>query len=198
MMTIIGLTGGSGGGKTTALRVLADLGAHVIDCDALYHKLLAENEAMVEEITVRFPEAFIDGVLNRKALGKIVFQDKAALTALNAITHRHVCEAVDHEIEAYEGVLIGIEAIALIESGLAERCTSVAGILAPEADRIRRIMAREGIGEAYAKARIESQKPDVFFKEHCDYIIENNYPTAEAFAAACRAAFTQIIAGGEA
>jgi len=197
-MTIIGLTGGSGGGKTTALRVLADLGARVIDCDALYHKLLTENGAMVGEIAARFPDALIDGVLNRKALGKIVFQDSAALEALNKITHRHVCEAVDCEIRAYQGTLIAIEAIALIESGLADRCTSVVGILAPEDDRICRIMAREGIGEAYAKSRIESQKPDVFFKEHCDSIIENNYPTAEAFAEACRTAFTQIIAGGEA
>jgi len=197
-MTIIGLTGGSGGGKTTALQVLEDLGAHVIDCDLLYHKLLAENGGMVGEIVARFPDALVDGVLNRKALGKIVFQDQEALEALNAITHRHICEAVDCEIKAYEGTLIAIEAIALIESGLANRCTSVVGILAPEEDRIRRIMVREGIDETYAKARIESQKSDAFFKAHCGHIIENNYPTAEAFAKACRMAFTQIIAGGEA
>jgi len=197
-MTIIGLTGGSGGGKTTALRVLEDMGAHIIDCDALYHKLLTENRAMTAEIAASFPDALVNDTLDRKALGKIVFQDKTALEALSAITHPFVCQAVDREIKAYQGTLVGLEAIALIESGLGTRCTSIVGILAPEADRIQRIMAREGIDKAYAKARIKSQKPDIFFREHCDHIIENNYPTAEAFATACRAAFTQIIARGEA
>jgi len=195
---IIGLTGGSGSGKSTALRVLEGTGAHVIDCDALYHKLLTENAAMVEEITAHFPSVMIGGTLDRKALGEIVFQDSEALEALNKITHHHVCQAVDGEIAAYKDKLLAIEAIALIESGLADRCTSVVGILAPIEERIRRIVAREGIEEAYARARIESQKSDAFFKEHCDHIIENTYPTAEAFAEVCGGRFTEIIAEGEA
>jgi len=194
---IIGLTGGSGGGKTAALRVLEELGAHIIDCDALYHKLLLEHAVMVDEIAVCFPSVVKDSILDRKALGRIVFSDLEALKALETITHKHVCEAVDCEIAAHSGTLIAIEAIALIESGLAERCTCTVAILAPEADRIKRIMAREGIDEQYARTRIKSQKPDVFFKEHCDYTIENTYSTIEAFAKACRDQFTEIIAKGD-
>ena len=187
------------------MHVLEDFGAHTIDCDALYHKLLTAGAAscrphsgMTAEIAARFPSAVIGGTLDRKVLGEIVFYDPDALDALNAITHRHVCEAVDREIAAHQGKLIAIEAIALIESGLADRCTTVVGILAPVEDRIRRIMAREGIDESYARARIASQKPDQFFWEHCDHIIENTYPTAEAFTAACRERLGQIIAKGEA
>jgi len=198
LQCIIGLTGGSGSGKSTALRVLENMGAHVIDCDARYHRLLAENGEMVEDIATRFPNATIDGALDRKALGGIVFGDPEALEALNKITHNHVCRAVACEIEAHKDKLLVIEAIALIESGLADRCTSVVGILAPIEDRVHRLMAREGIAETYARARIESQKPDVFFREHCDHIIENTYTSAEVFAEVCRDRFTQIIAGGEA
>jgi len=198
-MTIIGLTGGSGGGKSTALRTLAALGAEVIDCDALYHELLTSGGAMVTELSDRFPGVVTDGVLDRKALGQIVFHDPDALADLNAITHRHVCDAVDIQIAdctALHGTLMAIEAIALIESGLGSRCTTIVGVLAPAERRAERIMAREGLDHAYATARLESQKPDAFFREHCDYIIENDYPTPEAFAAACQTQFMQVITEG--
>ena len=91
-MTIIGITGGTGAGKTTVLSVLADLGAGIIDCDAVYHRLLAEDAQMGEELRARFgPEVFgAGGALDRKALGRVVFDDPQALLDLNAITHRHV------------------------------------------------------------------------------------------------------------
>jgi len=195
-MTIIGLTGGSGAGKSTALSVLAELGAEIIDCDALYHELLHTDGAMAGEIAARFPDAVTGGALHRKTLGRIVFRDPEALADLNTITHRHVCNAVDARIAAYAqngGTLLAIEAIALIESGLASRCTCTVGILAPVESRIERIVAREEIDRAYATARIESQKPDAFFREHCDYTLENTAPTVEAFAAVCRAFLVGII-----
>jgi len=194
-MTVIGLTGGSGAGKTTALRVLADMGAARIDCDAVYHELVATSRPMLGELAARFPGVVVDGRLDRKALGQIVFHDRAALADLNAITHKYVCQAVDERLAALAGAgteLVAIEAIALIESGIAERCDIVVGVIAPAADRVQRITAREGIPPAYAMARIESQKPDAFFREHCDFILENAYPTVEDFAEACRALFGRM------
>lgn len=85
-MHIVGITGGTGCGKTTALMELERQGALVIDCDAVYHELLASNAAMLAEINARFPGTIENGVLQRKKLGAVVFADAAALDDLNAIT----------------------------------------------------------------------------------------------------------------
>ena len=206
-MTVLGLTGGSGTGKTTALGVLAERGATVIDCDAVYHELVAAGGLMIAELAHRFPGVVENGRLQRKALGQIVFHDPAALADLNVITHKYVCQAVDDRLTAlalhsppwrgapqgWGGSIVAIEAIALIESGLNTRCDLVVGILAPADERIRRITAREGIDPAYAQSRIESQKPDEWFRTHCDHIIENAYPSPAAFAEACRRLFDRIL-----
>lgn len=84
---IIGITGGTGCGKTTALSVIADLGGVIIDCDKVYHDLLKTDTAMLDAIESRFPGTVIDSVLDRKALAAIVFSDENALKDLNAITH---------------------------------------------------------------------------------------------------------------
>ena len=69
---------------------------------------------------------------------------------------------------------VGIDAIALIESGLGKRCHAVVGVLAPPEMRIRRIMAREGISEDYARNRVAAQKDDAYFRANCDYILDND------------------------
>ena len=118
-MTIIGITGGSGGGKTSALRALQSLGAVVIDCDSLYHELLEQNTEMIGEIAARFEGAVKDGTVDRKALGVIVFNDAGALAELNRITQ--VCfgrgRAPSEGMGSQGGTLAAVDAIALIESG---------------------------------------------------------------------------------
>lgn len=121
-MHIVGITGGTGCGKTTALMELERRGALVIDCDAVYHELLASNTAMLAEINARFPGTIENGVLQRKKLGAVVFADAAALDDLNAITHRYVRAEVQSRLRAWArqgGTVAAIDAIALIESGLA-------------------------------------------------------------------------------
>ena len=195
-MTIIGITGPSGAGKSTALRVLAEMGACTIDCDAVYHNLLESAGPMLEALYKRFPGAIKAGKINRKLLGKIVFSDEKALLELNTITHSHVGQEVQRQLaqlkESGES-LVAMEAIALIESGLASLCTDLVGILAPTETRAARIMAREGIPFDYAMARIKSQKPDSFFREHCDYIVENQRSDVQNFTKACHELFLQII-----
>ena len=185
-MRVFGLTGGSGTGKTTVLRVLSGRGAKIIDCDKLYHKLLEENGPLLAEIHARFPDAFEGGCLNRKQLGNIVFNDETALLDLNAIAHKYVCEAVDALLAQYraEGEnIVAIEAIALVESGLSARCDIVIATVAKKEERVRRIVKREGISEAYAQARINSQKPDKFFEAHSDYVLESKFARKEEFMA---------------
>ena len=90
-----------------------------------------------------------------------------------------------------------IDAIALIESGLSEKCGVVVGILAPAEVRVRRIMAREGIAEAYARARVEAQKEESYFRAHCTYILENGADdTPETFRARAKKLFSQILENG--
>ena len=89
---------------------------------------------------------------------------------------------------------VAIDAIALIESGLGETCGAIVGILAPRELRIRRIMAREGISEDYARKRVEAQQGDGFFRTHCDYLLENRADdTPEAFQARAKQLFEQIL-----
>lgn len=201
-MKIIGITGPTGAGKTTALRALADLGACVIDADAVYHRLLEESAPMREALTARFGASILDdgGKIDRKRLGNLAFGDPAALADLNAITHRFVEEEIARlEAQAArEGrPAVAIDAIALIESGVADRCDAVVGVLAPRELRVKRIMAREGIPEDYARRRVEAQREDEFYRTSCGYLLENNGEGDEAaFADRARTLFAQLLAEG--
>ena len=198
-MKIIGITGPTGAGKTTALRALADLGACVIDADAVYHQLLEGSAPMREALTARFGASILDdgGKIDRKRLGNLVFGDPAALADLNAITHRFVEEEIARlEAQAVkEGrPAVAIDAIALIESGVADRCDAVVGVLAPRELRVRRIMAREGIPEDYARRRVEAQREDEFYRTSCGYLLENNGEGDEAaFADRARTLFAELL-----
>ena len=198
-MKIIGITGPTGAGKTTALNEITKLGGIVIDCDAVYHDLLEQSEPMRRELTARFGASILggEGRIDRKALGQAVFQDTEALQALNAITHRYVKKDITRIIAnatIEKKVVVAIDAIALIESGLGEKCDAVVGIIAPAELRIRRIMVREGISEEYARMRVSAQKDEAYFRANCTYILENNEENApEAFGARARDLFTQIL-----
>lgn len=194
-LTVIGITGGTGTGKTTALEVLRDMGAMTLDCDRIYHELTEKSATMRAEIVSRFGPVYRDGKLDRKALGEVVFSNPRALSALNAITHRHVTAEVERRLRQHAlsgGTLVGIDAVALIEGKLAARCDAVFGILADRERRIARIMQREGITRQYALKRVNAQKPDEFYRKNCTRILENN-GTKEEFAALCRAAFKEEI-----
>ncbi len=195
-MTIIGITGGTGGGKTSALRALKKLGALVIDCDMLYHELLTDNTDMIREIALRFEGVVRDGALDRKALGRIVFNDSEALSELNEITHKYVSAEVDHRLSAWEkegGKLAAVDAIALIESGRGGKCDIIVGVTAPFDIRVQRIVERDGVTEEYAKLRIGAQKPDSFFYENCDYVLISDCDTVEQFEEKCVEFFTRIL-----
>ena len=197
-MKRIGITGPTGAGKTTALNALVRLGAHVIDADQVYHQLLEGSAPMRAELTARFGPGILDsqGRVDRKALGGVVFADPAALADLNAITHRYVMEELQRQTaraEAQGRPAVAIDAIALIESGAADACDVVVGVLAPKEVRVRRIMAREGISEAYARKRVEAQQGDDFFRAHCGYILENGGEDPAEFEARALALFAPWI-----
>ncbi len=189
---IFGLTGGTGAGKTSALRALERLGGYILDCDALYHEMLRTDVPMRNAIIEAFGNVFTaDGALDRQKLGAIVFSDAAALERLNAIVYRHLLPESARRMEGHD--LVGLDAINLIESGLSRLCCRTVGITAPAEQRVVRIMARDGISEEYARMRIAAQKADTYYHQHCTDVLENTAAAPEEFEAEALAFFAKLI-----
>ena len=187
---VLGITGGTGCGKTTLLTEIEKLGGLVLDCDAIYHDLLTRDDVLLNAIENRFPGVVENGQLNRKKLGAIVFADRQALLDLNAITHGAVKQEVLCKLES-QPRLAAIDAIALFEGGLAELCHRTVAIVAPTEDRVKRLMARDNIPEDYARSRIAAQHEESWFRERCDEILENN-GDLDSFQSKCLAFLTRL------
>ena len=180
---IIGITGGTGSGKTTLLQLIEAHGGTVLDCDAIYHRLLKTDRTLLQKIEAAFPGVVENGTLNRKKLGAIVFADEQKLLQLNQITHSAVKAEV---LKQLDGALIAIDAIGLFEGDLAPLCDVTVAVTAPEEMRIKRLMQRDGISEDYARSRIQAQHDDGWYRSRCDHILENNRDLAD-FTANCLA-----------
>ena len=170
---IIGITGGTGCGKTTLLNCIREKGGLVLDCDAMYHQLLTRDTALLNAIEARFPGVVENGQLQRKKLGNIVFSDAEALADLNRITHAAVKTEVLHQLETAPA-LAAIDAIGLFEGDLAGLCQVTVAVTAPTEERVHRLMARDNIPEEYARKRIAAQPSSEEFSALCTRTLENN------------------------
>lgn len=199
-MIIIGITGPTGAGKTTALGEVEKLGGAVIDCDAVYHDLLESDKALQGRLEQEFGDIRDDsGAVDRKKLGAIVFGDPEKLERLNAIAQRATVDRTRlllEECRAKGMPLAAVDAIGLLESGLGELCHATVAVVAPPEVRVARIMAREGISQDYAWSRVRAQKPDSYFTGGCGYTLNNDCATGAEFAARARALFESILQKG--
>lgn len=194
-LKIVGVTGGTGCGKTTALDALRDMGTLVLDADAVYHELCRDGVEMLAKINDRFPGSVEDGVLQRKKLGAIVFSDAQALEDLRNITDRYVEREIDRRLAAHAaagGKYAAVDAINLLDTKLTEYLIASVGITAPEDVRVARLMARDGITEEYALMRIRAQRPESYFNENCTYVIRND-ESRETYRRKCDELFKSIL-----
>ena len=173
---VIGLTGGSGSGKSLAAEILSELGAYVIDADKISHEITDCDMAVLGRIKEEFSEeVFEKGKLSRKVLGRIVFNDKNALEKLNSILHPAIAEKIAELAENCGNPLIIIDApLLFLVKEIVALCSETVAVCAPEEVRINRIMTRDGISYDEAFARVRSQMPQEKLAELADKVIVND------------------------
>jgi dephospho-CoA kinase len=161
MTCVIGITGPIGCGKSTVAGYLAELGATVIDADLVAREVVAPGEPALEAVVAAFGPGvrLPDGSLDRAELGRIVFSDPAELARLEAIIHPAVRPRIRAAMQAareHGDPAVAVEAIKLVEGGLADSCDEVWLVICDPDEQLRRL-TRRGLSEAEAAARIAAQ-----------------------------------------
>ena len=177
MKKILGITGNSGSGKTTATEILKRLTkAEIIDADKVVRELSVPETDYLNAIKEKFSESvfFEDGNLNRKVLAEKIYNNKEDLEILNSLTFKFVVQEIEKRINESKNKIIILDVPLLFESGLDKICTSVIGLIAPFEVKVNRIVARDGISEETAYARINIQAKDEYYIDKADLIIENS------------------------
>ncbi len=175
-MHVFGLTGGIATGKSTVTAMVRALGVPVIDADALAREVVEPGQPALEAIAARFPGVVVDGALDRAKLGALVFQDPAARTALNQLLHpriRALAEARLADLAGRGFTHAFYDAALLFENRLHEGLQGSVLVTAPPEVQRERLMARDGLSEAAARARIDAQMPTEEKRKHATWIIDN-------------------------
>jgi dephospho-CoA kinase len=173
---LIGLTGNIATGKSVVAKMLEELGATVLDADALVHELQRKGTPVYNDIVAAFGPGILDreGEIDRKALGAIVFTDPAQLRTLESIVHPAVLiESMRHIMEAPTRVVV-YEAIKLIEAGRAEMCDALWVVTARSDVQLQRLMRDRQMSEADARQRLEAQPPQSEKIKRATVVIDNS------------------------
>jgi dephospho-CoA kinase len=177
---LVGLTGSIATGKSTVSRMFAHLGARVLDADLLAREVVMPGQPAYLKIVEEFGREVVqeDGTLDRKALGAIVFADPAKRKRLEEITHpaigarqQRIVSVLDEE--AFEGIVIW-DAALLYEGGGDATMDRVVVVYADPDTELARLVARDGLPEADARARIASQMPIAEKAKRAHYVVDNS------------------------
>ena len=178
MSLIIGLTGQTGAGKTTACDVFSSHGCGIINCDKIAREVCVTGSDCLNELVSAFSSNILsaDNSLNRATLGRLVFSDSIALATLNKITHPHILRHISDAIKLLSSTyqIIILDAPTLFESGANAMCDLIVCVIASETVTIPRIMQRDGVDEHHARNRLYSQHDTTFFTTNSNFVIKNN------------------------
>ena len=182
-MRVIGLTGGIGSGKSTAAKLLAELGAEVIDADKVGHEVLETDNLIQGQVVAAFGQSILnaDGSIDRRKLGKMVFKDHATLSHLNRIMHPRIYRLIKTRLEQHRNhgtKIIVLEAPLLIEAGWTTMVDQV-WVITADREIILARLEKAGMPREEALARMNSQMPDSERLKRADAAINNNYGIEE-------------------
>ena len=158
---VIGLTGGIGSGKTTISKMFEEIGIPVYISDKEAQKIIETKASVKESIKSLFGElAYVDGKYNRKYIAEIVFKNKYKLQKLNDIVHPLVAKHFEEWKHLQSSPYVIKEAAILFESGAYRNCDFIITVTAPEEERIRRVVERDGVTEEAVRERMKNQWSD--------------------------------------
>lgn len=195
MNIIIGLTGPTGSGKSSASKLCSTLDLRHIDCDRIARQAVEKGTDGLASLVNAFGDNILnsDGTLDRKALARIAFSSKEKTELLNETIFPFIKQLVLKETEAGK---ILLDAPTLFESGINEICFKTIAVLSNKKNRLERIIKRDNLTEAEALLRMSAGKSDDFYLENADYIIYNN-KTEKEFLGELKNILTQILKQGE-
>ncbi|BBK45286.1 dephospho-CoA kinase [Allostella vacuolata] len=173
-MIIIGLTGSIGMGKSTAAAMLRRMGLPVHDADAAVHRVMARGGDAVPAIAAAFPGVVRDGVVDRGALGRIVFADPAQLRRLEVIVHpmvRRMSRSFLARQRRRRTPLVVLDIPLLFEKGHQRRCDYVIVVSAPAFLQRQRVLRRPGMTEEKFRGTLAQQTPDVEKRRRADWVV---------------------------
>ncbi|GFZ26666.1 dephospho-CoA kinase [Lactobacillus corticis] len=178
MTFILGLTGGIATGKSVADQYFKAQKLPVVDSDQIAHRLMEPGQSSWQAILAHFGSAYLnpDQTINRKKLGHLVFSNPQALAKLNELTHPLILAEIRSELAAYRAAgkkIVIYDAPLMLETGSQRLCDKVLVISLPHQLQIERLMARDGLSQGQAEARIASQMPLAEKVAKADYVIEN-------------------------
>lgn len=173
MSIVIGLTGPTGSGKSSASRIAEDFGFQVIDCDKTAREVTEKGTEGLKALVLAFGEEILlsDGNLNRKVLAAAAFKDKQSTELLNKTILPYIAELLKKEARNRDTLL---DAPTLFESGVNNICSKTIAVIADREIRLKRIIARDNLTLKEAETRINAGKDEEFYRERADYILYNN------------------------
>jgi dephospho-CoA kinase len=175
-MFIIGLTGNIATGKSTVAALLRELGAEVIDADALVHELYQPGTEVTRRVAETFGAGALrpDGGVDRQKLGAMVWNDAAKLKALESIVHPAVAALRETKIRQATRPVVVLEAVKLFESGQHKICHQLWVVTASASVQLQRLMQQRGLSEEQARARLNAQPPLDEKLKIADVVIDNS------------------------
>jgi dephospho-CoA kinase len=199
-MIVAGLTGGIATGKSTVAAIFEEAGARLIDADRIARDVVRKGTSAYRDIVVHFGMDVLlgDGAIDRKRLAAIVFNDPAAQRAIEAIVHPQVKREIDRRLglirrQAPEALVI-LDIPLLFEAGMQRGLDAIIVVYAPERLQVERLMARDGLTESEAFARIRAQMPIESKKALATRVIDNS-GSREQTREQALAVYRQLAAG---